>query len=133
MAAFLHRALDGVVEPKGDAIDFVDDDDSTFVADIAWLSATGITRGCSVTEFCPEEDVTRGQMAAFLVRALGYSDGAGSDQFSDDDGSIFEADIERLAIAGVTRGCNPPANDMFCPDAPVTRGQMAAFLHRALG
>ncbi|MDH4307732.1 MAG: S-layer homology domain-containing protein [Acidimicrobiia bacterium] len=37
-----------------------------------------------------------------------------------------------LAAAGVTRGCNPPVNDRFCPAEPVTRGQMAAFLHRAL-
>jgi hypothetical protein len=38
-----------------------------------------------------------------------------------------------LATAGVTRGCNPPANDLFCPEDPVTRGQLAAFLRRALG
>ncbi len=50
--------------------------------------------------------------------------------FTDDDTSIFEADIEWLADAGVTLGCNPPANDNFCPDSPVTRGQMAAFMHR---
>lgn len=46
---------------------------------------------------------------------------------------IFEADIDKLATAGVTRGCNPPVNDQFCPGKAVTRGQMAAFLHRALG
>ena len=57
----------------------------------------------------------------------------GKDWFTDDDGTTFEADIDRLATAGVTRGCNPPTNDMFCPDDFVTRGQMAAFLHRALG
>jgi len=28
---------------------------------------------------------------------------------------------------------NPPDNTMFCPDAYVSRGQMAAFLHRAMG
>jgi hypothetical protein len=50
----------------------------------------------------------------------------------DDDGSIFEADIAKLAAAGITRGCNPPVNDRFCPTDPVTRQQMAAFLHRAL-
>jgi hypothetical protein len=72
-------------------------------------------------------------MAAFLVRALGYTEGAGSNAFVDDDASIFQADIERLAEAGVTRGCNPPTNDLFCPGDPVTRSQMAAFLHRALG
>ncbi|RLE26461.1 MAG: hypothetical protein DRJ50_00860 [Actinobacteria bacterium] len=51
--------------------------------------------------------------------------------FTDDDTSIFEADIEWLASEGITRGCNPPTNDRFCPDNNVTRGQMAAFLVRA--
>ncbi len=69
-------------------------------------------------------------MAALLVRALGLS-AASSDFFIDDDGSIFEADINRIAAAGITLGCNPPANNLFCPDDLVTRGQMAAFLHRA--
>jgi hypothetical protein len=72
-------------------------------------------------------------MAAFLHRALPGLPLGATAQFVDDDTSVFEADIEWLAAAGVTRGCNPPVNDMFCPDAPVTREQMAAFMHRALG
>ena len=72
-------------------------------------------------------------MAAFLVRALGYTDDGGGDLFRDDDLSVFEGDIDRLGTAGVTRGCNPPLNDHYCPDRYVTRQQMAAFLHRALG
>jgi hypothetical protein len=83
--------------------------------------------------FCPEANVTRGQMAAFMVRALGLTDDGGGNSFVDDDGSVFEVNIAKLAAAGITRGCNPPTNDRFCPDASVTRGQMAAFLHRALG
>ena len=51
----------------------------------------------------------------------------------DDDGSIFEDQIDKLATAKVIKGCNPPVNDQFCPNSFVTRGQMAAFLHRALG
>ena len=50
--------------------------------------------------------------------------------FADDDSSMFEEDIEWLAAHGITLGCNPPTNDMFCPADNVTRGQMAAFLHR---
>ncbi|MGF1664762.1 MAG: fibronectin type III domain-containing protein [Acidimicrobiia bacterium] len=54
-------------------------------------------------------------------------------RFTDVEGShLFSADIEWLASTGITRGCNPPANDRFCPEDPVTRGQMAAFLNRAL-
>ncbi len=52
--------------------------------------------------------------------------------FNDDDGSIFEDAIEKLATAGITRGCNPPENTRFCPTDRVTRQQMAAFLNRAL-
>ncbi len=114
---------------------FIDDDGSVFEADIEWLAAEGVTRGCNPPTndmFCPSAPVTRGQMAAFLTRALGLTDQL-ADPFIDDDGSVFEADIEKLAAAGITRGCNPPTNDMFCPSVFVTRGQMAAFLVRALG
>lgn len=53
--------------------------------------------------------------------------------FVDDDGSIFDDQIDRLATANVTKGCNLPVNDMYCPDSVVIRAQMAAFLHRAVG
>lgn len=105
-----------------------------FFGDIEWLAANGVTRGCNPpanTLYCPAADVTRGQAAAFFVRAFGYVDDGGGDLFVDDDESIFEADIDKLRTAGVTRGCNPPANTMYCPDAAVTRAQLAAFLHRA--
>ena len=46
------------------------------------------------------------------------------------DSNTFHDDIAWLADAGVTRGCNPPDNTRFCPSDNVTRGQMAAFLHR---
>jgi hypothetical protein len=72
-------------------------------------------------------------MAAFLVRALNYTDDGGGDLFTDDDTSMFKGDIDRLGTAGVTKGCNPPSDDRYCPDSYVTRAQMAAFLHRALG
>lgn len=52
--------------------------------------------------------------------------------FSDDDGSVHESDVEAIALEGITAGCNPPANDQFCPEDPVTRGQMATFLVCAL-
>jgi D-alanyl-D-alanine carboxypeptidase len=133
LAAFLHRALADAVGAAAEPMAFTDAVGSVFADDIAWLSATGITRGCSPDEFCPEEPVTRGQLAAFLVRALGYTAGSGGDLFVDDDDSVFQADIDKLAVAGVTAGCNPPANDEFCPGALVTREQLAAFLHRALG
>jgi hypothetical protein len=133
MAAFLVRAFGYTDDGGGDL--FVDDDQSVFAGDIDRLGAAGVTMGCNPPvndRFCPNDPVTRGQMAAFLVRAFGYTDDGGGDLFVDDDESIFAGDIDRLGAAGVTLGCNPPVNDRFCPDNPVTRGQMAAFLTRAL-
>jgi hypothetical protein len=73
-------------------------------------------------------------MAAFLVRALGLTDTGDGNLFTDDDGNIFEDSIDKLATAGITLGCNPAdGNTKFCPHDYVTRGQMAAFLKRALG
>jgi hypothetical protein len=131
MAAFLTRMLD---LPDGGGVDFTDDDDSVFERDIERLAAAGITKGCNPPandEFCPNSRVTRQTMAAFLVRALDLPDG-GSVGFTDDDDSVFEDDIERLAAAGITKGCNPPANTQFCPNDYVTRETMAAFMVRAM-
>ena len=131
MAAMMVRAL-GLTETNG--TDFTDDDDSVFEPDIEKLAAAGITLGCNPpanTRFCPDEHLTRGQMAAMIVRALDLSDSSGV-EFHDDNSCVFESDIEKLATAGITLGCNPPGNTGFCPFAKVTRGQMAAFLVRAL-
>ena len=80
----------------------------------------------------PGQSTRQREIAAFLVRATGYVDGGGGDLFVDDDGSVFESAIDRLATAGVTKGCNPPVNNRFCSDQPLTRAQVAAFLKRAL-
>jgi hypothetical protein len=113
---------------------FVDTGGTVFTTDIAWLSATGITRGCNPPlndRFCPDAHVTRGQFAAMLTRALGLPPGI--DRFVDDGDSIFEEDINALAAAGITVGCNPPLGDRFCPDSTLTRAQLASLLVRALG
>jgi hypothetical protein len=113
---------------------FADDDSSAHESDIEWIAVSGITRGCNPPDndhYCPDEPVTRGQMAAFMNRAFSL-DPSSRIFFNDTVGHVFEADIAAMASAGVTRGCNPPDNDLFCPDAFVTRGQMASFLRRAI-
>ena len=95
---------------------------------VVWIANRGITHGCGGARFCPDKPVTRGQMAAFFNRALKLPADA-RDRFDDDTGSVFEDDINRLAAAAITEGCR---TRQFCPGKPVTRGQMAAFLTRAL-
>ena len=54
-----------------------------------------------------------------------------SHQFQDVPNShTFHTAIDFMAANGITQGCNPPANTNYCPDDPVTRGQMAGFLKR---
>ena len=125
MASFLVRALD---LPPTATDYFPDDTGSIHEADINALRAAGITTGCGGGLYCPLADVSRAQMASFLVRALDLPPTA-TDYFSDDSGSIHEADINAFRAAGITSGCGP---GLYCPSVTVTREQMAAFLHRAL-
>jgi hypothetical protein len=53
-------------------------------------------------------------------------------KFTDDNQSVHQNNIEALAAAGITSGCNPPANTHFCPNRDVTRAEAATFLARAL-
>jgi hypothetical protein len=112
----------------GDGLPFTDIAGSAFVDEIIWLAGQGITTGCSATRFCPSDGVTRGQMASFLARAFELP-AAGADWFIDDAGTAHEDNINRVADAAITSGCSETA---FCPSDPVTRGQMASFLARAL-
>ncbi|HEX6946841.1 MAG TPA: PQQ-dependent sugar dehydrogenase [Acidimicrobiia bacterium] len=112
---------------------FTDDDGSIHEGDIEAIAAEGVTRGCNPPfndRFCPKGSVDRGAFAAFLVRAMDLP-AATQDWFEDDDGHLFEAEINALAEAGITRGCNPPANDSFCPDRRLNRGELAALMRRA--
>ena len=80
--------------------------------------------------YCPTADTTRGQMAAFFVRGLALPPG-GDQGFIDIANSVFVNAINSIAVEGITLGCNPPANDRYCPDDITSRGQMAGFFTRA--
>lgn len=132
LAAFMVRAL-GLPPTTVDY--FHDDDGLPFEADINALAEAGITRGCNPPandRFCPDDTVSRGQTAAFIVRAWQLSNPGVADWFDDDDASVFEADIDKLAQAGITKGCNPPGNTHYCPTRLLTRAEMSSFLARAL-
>ncbi len=75
----------------------------------------------------------RGLVAVGVIALLMVPVGVwAADQFTDvPDTHVFHSDIGWLADNGITLGCNPPTNDHYCPSDNVTRGQMAAFLHRS--
>jgi hypothetical protein len=66
-------------------------------------------------------------VAVFVV-PIAVSAAGGFTDVSDD--NIFKNDIQWMADNGITRGCNPPTNDKFCPSSVVTRETMSAFMHR---
>jgi hypothetical protein len=96
---------------------------------IVWMADEGITVGCnppSNTNFCPDDAVTRGEMAVFISRVLDLPSPSG-DHFDDDNGEFYESAANRLFEAGITVGCGP---DRYCGDRSLPRQEMAAFLAR---
>ena len=95
-----------------------------------------LTSGCSVSplNFCPENSVTRAEMAVFLLKGIHGPDytppGTGaSTGFSDVPVNHWAAPwIEQLAAEGITGGCG---SVKYCPDKIVSRDQMAVFLLRS--
>lgn len=127
-----HARMDTSVEPYSLAwaltSPYVDTDASAFYINILWLTARGITTGCAPQRFCPSSLVSREEMASFLTRALGLP-ATSTDYFDDDAGSIHQPAINALAARGVTSGCGPRR---FCPQAYVSREEMASFIARAM-
>jgi hypothetical protein len=138
MAIFLERGMNGsdYTPPAATGTVFGDVLTSTWAANwIEKLYADGITNGCvlSPLAYCPEDPVTRSQMAVFLLRAkygAAYiPPGVGSSTgFNDVLVTHWAAAwIKQLAVEGITTGCG---SGNYCPEDPVTRAQMAVFLVR---
>lgn len=108
----------------------------TFEKDILWAAGQGIAFGHR-GRFDPDASVSRGQMTAFIRRAVSglpedfaMPDPTDNVTFNDITEHTFEADILWAARQGIAKG---GSDGNFRPNDPVTRGAMAAFLHRALG
>jgi hypothetical protein len=104
-------------------------------AQIESIYTAGITGGCSTNplNYCPNNSVTRAQMAVFLLRGIhgsAYSPPAATGTvFTDVPSDAFAAAwIEQMVAEGITSGCG---NGNYCPNSTVTRAQMAVFLLRA--
>ncbi|MGH3442109.1 MAG: S-layer homology domain-containing protein [Nitriliruptorales bacterium] len=91
-----------------------------------------VARGTTSATYGPASPVTREQMASFITNLVTASDGSlpadPADRFSDDEKSVHEGNINRLAEAGLVAG---KGEGRYDPGAPVTREQMATFLVNA--
>lgn len=122
-------------DSEGEVVDATDltfddvDEKSTHAAAISDIASRGITLGCADGRYCPDDPVSRDQMASFLVRTFRLP-AAAVRPFSDvEEGSTHDSAISALTVSGITVGCD---EGRYCPSDEVTRGQMATFLARAL-
>ncbi len=142
MAVFLLRSEHGpaYAPPPATGTVFADVPAGAFAASwIERLYAEGVTGGCGTNplRFCPNDSVSRAQMAVLLLRGEHGSSytppPATGTVFADVPASAFAAAwIERLYAEGISGGCgtNPLR---YCPGASITRGQMAVFLVSTFG
>ena len=137
MAVFLMKSKRGAQNQPPGATGTVFTDvpvSNPFSPWIEQLAGFRITGGCGGGDYCPNSPVTRAQMAVFLLKAQhgsSYTPPACSGVFGDVACPSQFADwIEELAAEGITGGCG---GGDYCPNNPVTRGQMAVFLVKTFG
>lgn len=133
MAVWLVRILDGA-DPPAISSRFEDVGGSQWWAGhVERLAELGVTVGCGQRplRFCPDQPVSRAQMASFLTRAFDLPAGADASFADVSSDNAHRASIGALAAAGVTLGCRTGPM-RFCPEGSTTRAQMASFLHRSI-
>lgn len=135
MAVWLIRALgeDGDLTDNDSRFADVEDGDwhIPYIERMADLKITVGCRSDPPPRFCPDQAVSRGQMASFLARALDLpaAPSAGFADVSRD--NVHAANIDKLAASKITVGCRvEPLR--YCPESSTTRAHMATFIHRAL-
>lgn len=99
-------------------------------ADVEFLASRHIISGLTADQFAPERTITRAELAALLVRALGLEEGETAARFSDVPANAWYAGpVRTAAAAGLIKGY---ADNTFRPLATATRQEIAAVFARAL-
>lgn len=120
-----------VPSPAGGVAGFGDVDAGQFyTAPVQWMVDNQITTGTSPTCFSPADPVTRGQAAAFMWRMEGSPTGSPAHPFTDVVASWQQDPVSWMAASEITTGTSATS---FSPEKVVTRGEVAAFLHRLAG
>lgn len=124
-------ALTMVVQPAGAIAGFGDVAPDRYYTDaVQWMVDNDITTGTSPSCFSPDGLVTRGQLAAFLWRVEGEPAAPAPHPFDDVIADWQHDAVSWLAAEGITVGTSPTT---YAPNALVTRGEVAAMLHRMGG
>ncbi|GLC90242.1 S-layer homology domain-containing protein [Lysinibacillus piscis] len=95
---------------------------------IQQASQAGIMKGYADGTFKPENNVTRIQAAAMLVRSLGLTT---TEQAPFTDIAQYSADTQAEIAAAYAHGLIKGTNGQFNPEQPITRAQLALMIYRA--
>lgn len=125
--ALVAKPLPSLPPTLAEDVLFGDVEGNAHAESIRKVAEAGIASGYSDGTFRPGAEVTRGQMATFLARALKLAPVDGT-RFADAAGSPHEGAINAVAQAGITLG---NGRGGFGPNETVSRAQMATFLVRA--
>ncbi|MFP4553512.1 MAG: FG-GAP-like repeat-containing protein [Actinomycetota bacterium] len=112
---------------------FNDDDGHVAEGAINGLADAGISTGCDKDRFCPDRQISRGEMAALITRAFEWDQQADPDQYVDLDDTPFDEPLVKLAARRGLLACDPPVNQRLCPEASVRRDEAVYALVSALG
>lgn len=109
------------VDPTNPFFNFIED-----------FAKRGFSAGCGGGNFCPTRTVTRGELAAFLVRAQGLTARSTNTQtFTDVPvGHLFHKVVQEVVARGLMTGCG---GQQFCPNQEVSRLEVAQALVKAYG
>ena len=132
MAVFIIRSIFGADNFTYSATPYFTDvsENYPYFKWIQKMKELGITDGCTATEYCPLDDVTRDEMAIFIIAARYGASTAFSYPSTPYFSDVSSSDryfrwIQKMRQIGITDGCTAT---LYCPDSPVTRGEMAVFI-----
>ncbi len=118
-----------------------------FYRRIETLVHTGVTAGCGVGTYCPNDPVNRAQMAIFIAKGIAGGGpnvpvsgsfnaqpyncvNGGSSLFTDvTPTDIFCKHVHYMAVQNVTLGCG---GGQYCPNGAISRSDMAIFVAKAI-
>ncbi|SDE67377.1 S-layer homology domain-containing protein, partial [Paenibacillus sp. UNCCL117] len=129
MATILSRVLTN--EEKHTALSFTDVTLTHWAKEsIDQAAQMGVMNGYPDGSFKPEASITRGEMAAIVVRLVDSVEKSDSGSFRDIDGHWAQAAIEKAKAAGIINGYE---DETFRPEQTLTRAEAVTMMNKILG
>ncbi len=129
VATILDRALELPSDEFQLASTFVDTANSVHASSIEAVAQAGLAAGCEQDRFCPEDPITRAQLATVLQAAFQLSPAPTGEVYFRDRAGVHQDGVNSITAAGVSNGCGLVH---FCPGDHLIRGHAAVFIARAL-